>query len=237
MKLSTERVEVFIDVLNGGRIASFKLDGHELLVTAASRADEWGCYPMAPWAGRIRNGRFNWQSHPIQLPLRLPPALHGTVLDTPWQRIDENCIETDLGPSWPWGGRIRSVFRLDERALTWAMTVSASSADMPVTLGWHPWFLRRLESGSVGQLSFQARQMYERGSDGIVTGQRIPPSDGPWDDCFYDVIHPVRMTWCNGLALTIESSCQHWVIYDIPDHAILCRASIRATGCFSNWGL
>ena len=33
----------------------------------------WGAYPMAPWAGRIRDGRFTFRGRDVRLPLNLPP--------------------------------------------------------------------------------------------------------------------------------------------------------------------
>ena len=48
----------------GGRVAQITADGTALLV-AESEAHEpsplaWGSYPMVPWAGRIRHGRFRF---------------------------------------------------------------------------------------------------------------------------------------------------------------------------------
>jgi aldose 1-epimerase len=57
----------------GGRIASLSVNGLELLVTEQQAFDVlgtapgpfgWGMFPMAPWAGRIRRGRFNFAGHP-----------------------------------------------------------------------------------------------------------------------------------------------------------------------------
>ena len=51
----------------GGRLHQLFANGEPLLVAPAS-FDEYtrdphggGCFPMAPWAGRIRNGRFTWE--------------------------------------------------------------------------------------------------------------------------------------------------------------------------------
>ena len=68
---------------------SFQIHGRELLVTepyaaevAATRRPDpmsWGCYPMVPWAGRVRRGRFVFADGTYQLPINMAPhAIHGT---------------------------------------------------------------------------------------------------------------------------------------------------------------
>ena len=40
---------------------------------------------MAPWTGRVRDGRFTFDGVAYQLPLNKPPhAIHGTARDHPW---------------------------------------------------------------------------------------------------------------------------------------------------------
>ncbi|HEX9992774.1 MAG TPA: hypothetical protein VGB14_07600, partial [Acidimicrobiales bacterium] len=69
----------------GGRIASLTLDGAELLVTEGDEPLDWGCFPMAPWAGRVRRGRFRFDGREHQLTVDLPPhAIHGTTYTRPW---------------------------------------------------------------------------------------------------------------------------------------------------------
>jgi aldose 1-epimerase len=77
-----------IDDTCGGRLASLKVRGTELIVGAESAESDfgWGIYPMVPFAGRVRNGRFNFQGKDYQLAKRMPPhAIHGTVDDTVWE--------------------------------------------------------------------------------------------------------------------------------------------------------
>ena len=78
--LRTADAELTIDATDGGRFASLVVDGHELLLTDGAGPIWWGCYPMAPFAGRIRDGRLDFQGHEYQLEQNLPPhAIHGTV--------------------------------------------------------------------------------------------------------------------------------------------------------------
>jgi aldose 1-epimerase len=62
--------------------------------------------------------------------------------------------------------------------------------------------------------------MLERDDEGIATSRRVTPPDGPWDDCFGDVAQPVRLNWPGVLTLDIEASCDYFVVYDEPEHAL-----------------
>jgi aldose 1-epimerase len=62
--------------------------------------------------------------------------------------------------------------------------------------------------------------MYERAPDGIPSGRLVPPPPGAWDDCFTGVHEPPRLTFGGGPTVVLTSSCDHWVVYDQPDHAV-----------------
>ena len=51
--LAAGPARVTLDPEHGGRIASLRVDRYELLVNAADGALDWGCFPMAPYAGRV----------------------------------------------------------------------------------------------------------------------------------------------------------------------------------------
>ena len=71
-----------VDPAVGGRMTSLVVGGHELLVTEGYGPIRWGCYPMAPFAGRIRDGRFGFRGRTVQLPLRsVAPDAH------PWAEV------------------------------------------------------------------------------------------------------------------------------------------------------
>ncbi len=62
------------------------MDGRELLVTEAIGPMATGSFPMAPYAGRIRDARFAFRGQSYDLPATMPPhAIHGTVYDRPWR--------------------------------------------------------------------------------------------------------------------------------------------------------
>jgi aldose 1-epimerase len=175
-------VRVEIRPAEGGRIGSVQVDGHELLVTEGPGPMWSGCFPMAPFAGRTRHGRFTFGARTLQLPLNYPPhAIHGFVLDRPWTRIDDRTIATDLVDPWPFRGRVVQRFGLSEDRLEVALELLATDS-MPASIGWHPWFARwpRPPVGDgLGpiELDFHPASMYLRDSEGIATGQLVAPSD------------------------------------------------------------
>ena len=225
----TEGASIAIALEHGARLASLKIGGKELLVTQSDDflpespiADDpmaWGSYLMAPWAGRVREGRFIWNGRKVELPLTMPPhAIHGTVYNEPWTQINEASFSREFGPDWPWKGRIRSDFKLEPGSLQWTCTVEAEEP-MPITLGWHPWFKRAIDDQGLASFDFQPGKMYQRDPTGIPTGQLVSPSRGPWDDCFTELKSKPRITWPCGLVLELSSSCEHWVVYDERDYA------------------
>jgi galactose mutarotase-like enzyme len=96
----------------------------------------------------------------------------------------------------------------------------AEQASFPVSLGWHPWFRRKLECGAPAVLYFRADQVYENDADRIPNGTLARPGPGPWDACFTKLDAPPRLIWPGALSLTLDSDLDHWVMYDEPAHAI-----------------
>jgi len=226
--LTSATARLVVDPAQGGRMTSLVVHGSELLVTEGMGPISWGSYPMAPFAGRIRDGVFAFGGRSYQLPLTMAPnAIHGTVLDRSWTVDGDGLLSIDLGPDWPFRGRVRQRFVLGKGGLKATMILEADEP-MPVTMGWHPWFRRQLIGSAEAaqapspdaQLQFGATQMYERGADGLPTGRTIEPSSGPWDDCFTGVATAPRIVWPGRLALELASTCDHWVVYTEPEHAV-----------------
>ncbi len=231
--LESKNARVAIDEEIGGRLASFEVDGLELLVResdpeVAQSPDPglaWGSYPMAPWASRIRRGEFELDGVQHKLPLRMPPhAIHGTVLDRVWavESVDEShcTLSIDLGPDWPWAGEVRQRIELHDQSLCCQLEIRTQSTYFPFSMGWHPWFRRQLARGAAAELDFQATQVYVRDAEDIPTGETVTPVPGPYDDTFTGVENNPRIRWPNALTLTLSSDLDHWVVYDALPHAL-----------------
>jgi aldose 1-epimerase len=210
-----------IDAQRGGRVAALRVRDLDLLVPPEADGMRWGLYPMLPWAGRVRRGRFVFRGVVHHLPLNLPPhAIHGTAFTRAWSEEGEGRLAIDLGPDWPFPGRAVQEMRLEADALHLRLEVHAQAEPFPASLGWHPWFRRRLARGGDAQLLLPARVMYVRDAEGIPDGRTQAPPPGPWDDCFTQLEGAPVLTWPGALRLRVESSADHYVVYDEPEHAL-----------------
>ena len=224
MSLAAGSAEAEIDLDRGGRLASLRVSGRPLLFSGASSALQWGSYPMVPWAGRVADGRFPFAGRLHRLPRNLPPhAAHGVGFTSPWARLDDRRIGLRLDEPWPFGGLVEQRFDLDEGSLRITMTVEAEQS-MPLMLGWHPWFNRFIggpDGRPIGaELRFSAGAMYELDERAIPTGRLVPPPPGPWDNCFTSLEEDPTLCWPGLVRLRLSSSCDHWVVYDRPGHAL-----------------
>jgi len=225
IRLRNGYISVGVDALHGGRLSSLQIGKHELLIqqTAHTNPREWGCYPMSPWAGRVRNGAFTHNESSHQLPINAPPhSLHGTVLDVKWQ-IEEHSdthavLRTTFDQRWPFGGRIEQRIDVSESSVLLTLTAFAEREDMPIQVGWHPWFVKPIA------LDAPFAHMLLRDDEGITTTEIIQTSfasshEGITDDCFIaESISPV-LSFSDGIQLSLASDCSHWVVYDKPAHA------------------
>jgi aldose 1-epimerase len=215
------RAALAVDLTNGGRISSLRINGIELLVGSGTGSNplNWGLYPMVPFAGRIRNGHLRFEGRDIQLPpTNGPHAIHGYGFSNSWMRVNDMEIRYELDHPWPWSGSVTQQFELSDTELTITMVVNADERQ-PIQLGWHPWFHRTLSTGEHATLEFEAQSMFERDSAGIPTGHLVTPSEGPWDDCFTGIRSGPTVRW-GDLNLELSSTAQHWTVFDEPAHAL-----------------
>jgi aldose 1-epimerase len=219
ISLHSGSVRVRIHPADGGRLGSVTVAGHELLVTSDAEALRWGSYPMVPFAGRTRAGRFSFGGVEYQLPLNMAPhAIHGMGWDRPWevtQSTRTQCVlSIELDERWPLGGRVLQRFFVTDDTIRCEIEVHADQP-MPVVVGWHPWFRRPCG------YSFNADGIYPRADDHVVTGEITQlPRHGTFDDCFCDLVGPQTVSWPDGPEITITSSCDHLVVYDEPANAV-----------------
>ena len=214
-------IEVTVAPADGGRIGQITVGGTDLLV---GRSDEhreviaWGAYPMVPWAGRIRHGRFEFEGTTHQLPRNHGDhAMHGVGLHVAWdvteRRADRIRLVLDLPTDerWPFGGRVEQTFTVTSSGVDLHMSVAATDTAFPVSMGWHPWFRKP------DRVDVAPESMYRRDEEGIAVDELVDVPDHPWDDCFI-VRTPIGAD-IDGVRLELSATTDHWVIYDEQPHA------------------
>lgn len=219
--LRTERLQVALAPDAGGRLAQIRFDGREWLVGPDDgwpATIAWGCYPMVPWAGRLRGGQFAFGGTSHALPVNFGGhAIHGVGFSRPWQidALDADRAQLSLrlpeDGYWPFGGTSTQVVRVEGDRLFLELAVQAGRRAMPVALGWHPWFRKP------DRLVFGPDAMYPRDANGIATLPRLPPTAGPWDDCF--VASGDISLHRGDQVLRLKADTDHWVVYDGAAHS------------------
>lgn len=220
-------VDVHADA--GGRIGQISVAGQPLLVDVPESADRdltgWGLFPMAPWVGRIREGRFGFDGKDHQLvvnhhdgdpdDVHRGHSIHGAVFDRDWQIVEHSATSAHLACTlagahdWPFDGAVHQHIGLRPGRIDLQLVVTADGGRFPAEIGWHPWFRKP------DDIDFTPSEMYARDAFGIPSGALIDPTDGPWDDCFVNVA-PVELHYDRAVAdtLVIRSDCTHLVVYD-----------------------
>lgn len=240
VQLSAGGLSAAIYPADGCRLASFAVGGVELLRgwTPERRAFQYGCFPMVPWVGRMRDGTLAFQGRTYALPVNKPPhAMHGMACFAPWQIVRTSGRMAEfllpLEEPWPWRGHVVQRFEMTEEALTISISVCSDNAKFPAAAGWHPWFRKWLgrpgETADVAggdeaeqlRIAFSADWQEEPGDDELPTGRRIPVRPGPWDDCFgFAGPMQARLDWPGRFGLEVSSAASSMVVFDKkPDAA------------------
>jgi galactose mutarotase-like enzyme len=232
--LSAGDVRLGVSPANGGRLTGLRIGDLDVIGRGGHRMIDWGSYPMAPYAGRVRGGRLAWDGATHQLPLQQPPnAIHGVTLDRPWEVIDADQRDVDrdidrdidqravtlrcsFDSRWPWPGHAVQHLELaaDGSGLLARLEVHADRDPMPAWSGFHPWFARRLARGGPATIDLAVAGMLRRDAADLPIGEVVPVPPGPWDDCFVGVRWPVTLTWPGALALAVSSDAGYAVVFD-----------------------
>jgi aldose 1-epimerase len=107
------------------------------------------CFPLIPFANRIRGGCFHFRGREVHLAPRFPGEplpIHGQGCLASWrvETVSANAAVLAFSHSpdeWPWAYESRQHFTLGENCLTIRLTCrNLSSGQMPCGLGLHPGF-------------------------------------------------------------------------------------------------
>lgn len=214
-----------IEPQRGGRLASLRVDGKELLDQGIAPDGQptgfyGGSFPMVPFAGFIPETRLR-QFGATMAPNVVGGASHGLVYDRPWlvESVTHSAVtmRCDIAEGWPVGGEVRQRFTLSGDALTMQLSFAAAEP-VPAALGFHPWFRRNLGSGPVQVLIAPERV---RGFDqsGLAGAHLAEPPAHPWDHFVTGVRTPPVLLWPE-LALTLEADTPSWIVYEVPQDAV-----------------
>ena len=174
------------------------IDSPATLEELHQRPSGFGLPILFPFPGRVAYGRFAFRGQVYEIGKRAPTghAIHGFVLDRPWQVIAAGSSEHDgavlvgrfesrafpeLASQYPSHFRLDVTFRL--RAWTLSIETRAENVGaslLPVGLGLHPYFRVPLHrSGSVGGCIIEVPVTREWGlaPDLIPTGRLIAPQE------------------------------------------------------------
>jgi len=223
MRLQAGAAVVEVDALQGGRIASLSVAGVNLLAEERVQPLLWGLYPMVPWVGRLRDGKFWYRGRIYRQPLTMPPhAIHGTAWNQSWQVRGDNVLYLERLPDWPFAAAVEQQFALTADGLDIRLQLRAlEDTPFPASIGWHPCFATRLAEGGPAELDFRPGSWYQCDESGIPTGVLLPPPPGPWDDCFTHLRAEPVIRWPGFIRLTLASTCSHWICFNrLPD--VLC---------------
>jgi aldose 1-epimerase len=221
LRVGDDRNNLAVDTSAGGRFGSLVLEGRERILgepaAGIERSIAWGCYLMAPFVGRVKEGRLTWNGRTFQLPLNHGRhAIHGAVYDAEWQvasqTADSITMTCRFDPArWPFEGSVEQSLRLEPGRLIVQAAILAEEP-MPAALGWHPWFL---DPQDEVQVKVQSEAVLRLGPELIPTGEwvavdeRTDLRDGPSrrghriDDVYIATEPPAIVTWPD-LELTME---------------------------------
>ena len=230
LELTAGDARATIEPARGGRVSSLRLGDRELLVPPPDPHDvaiPWGLYLMAPWPGRLADGRLRFRGRTYQLArTHGRHAIHGLLWASPWAVEQAGATDVALRVGldrggWPFGGEVRHRIRLEPGALTLEASILADRA-MPAALGWHPWFQRglpdpslRLRAGGI----LERREMLPTGAV-LPLARRTDLRGGPilgrrrLDDAYVGARSPVVLRWPD-LELRVEfgEECETVVAY------------------------
>lgn len=231
----------------GGAIAGLWLDDLPVLRSTepAALADVRAAasYPLVPYSNRIGTCRFGWRGRSYELAPNSdgPHTIHGVAWQRPWQVLERSDARALLAYThrsdehWPFSFHVEQVFELAPSTLR--VTLAASNIDareMPLGLGWHPYFVRRTRSRIHLELTHRwdadaALLPQRRDADTSLLPQRRVPQPGldadvaalDLDHCFDGWAGAARIR-DELLSLRLTSSLTRAVVYTPRDRAYFC---------------
>ena len=221
----------------GGAIAGLWLDDLPVLrsvePSTLSSARESASYALVPYSNRIGERQFQWRGRSYTTADNWPGephSLHGVGWSSAWQvthRSDARVTLALTHPSdahWPFGFHAEQTFELSATSLRITMVVANIDArEMPLGMGWHPYFPRRGHS----RVHLELTHRWEADAGKLPThrvAQNALDADVAvldLDNCFDGWSGPARIR-DEKLSLRLTSSLTHAVVYAPPGRDFFC---------------
>ena len=164
LNIDGDQISIGIDLDQGGRLASLQWRDMQFVVPFRGQNYSWGWFSMVPFAGRIRDGIIkDKKGNEYQLPNNFDPphALFGYGATSSWEDIGNGAQYLELPAPFN-GASVTQRYEILDNAIRWSLDYEAAGCDLPVTLGFHPWFARDIGKGDGAEIIFNARKMFKK---------------------------------------------------------------------------
>ena len=208
---------------HGAYVAELSLKGGEVTMPSGDGAQtHGGIAVLAPYAGRVRDGRYRFGGEEFRLPTgKGGHAIHGFAKDALWESVEARgsavVLRTPLeGEGYP--GKLVAVlsYSVGENVFSTDCQVrNAGKRDSPVVVGFHPYFVAR---GWKIELESQVKR-YELRDGFFPTGKTTAFSfegagpDTALDDCFI-AEGKIRIHREAGELTIVRRGMPYFVVYD-----------------------
>ncbi len=222
LNIDGDQISIAIDLDQGARLASVQWRDMQFAVPFRGQDLTWGWFSMVPFAGRIKDGIIkDSKGNKYQLPNNFDPphALIGYGAQSSWEDIGGGRQFLEL-PSPFNGATVTQSYEILDNAIRWSLEYEANGCDLPVTLGFHPWFAREIGKGDSAEFLFAANKMFKRGDDYLPTGEIISPTQPPWDDTFMEIKGIPEIIWPGAARLAMECDTPYWMVYSQDEDGI-----------------
>jgi aldose 1-epimerase len=221
---------------------------------AAGDPQMMASFPLVPFSGRVRDGRFVFAGRHITLPRNFgnsPHAIHGNAWKLPWTVTAHDPASISLvldheRADWPFAYRAEQHFVLTPRSLEVELIVrNTDAATMPVGIGQHPYF--PYTPGMT--LQAELAQMWEADHDMPVKLTRndvveslargLKMSSVTLDNNFVGWKHIATLRWPETgrrLRMTAQPPLSYFVVYTPPSRDFLCVEPVSNTVDWLNLG-
>jgi aldose 1-epimerase len=198
-------------------------------------------FPLVPFSGRVRDGRFVFAGRHISLPRNFgnsPHAIHGNAWLLPWKITAHDsasasiALEYERG-DWPFAYRAEQHFVLTPRSLEVELIVAnTDAAAMPVGIGQHPFF--PYTEGMT--LQAEVAQMWETDHDLPARLTRNNSVESvTLDNNFIGWKHTATLRWPetgHRLRMTAQAPLSCLVVFTPPSRDFLC---VEPVSSIADW--